>query len=42
LIELYGEEKGKKTRYAEAFEFCEYGSRASPDKLKQLFPFFGR
>jgi LmbE family N-acetylglucosaminyl deacetylase len=42
LIELYGEEKGKKIRYAEAFELCEYGSRPSPDKLKQLFPFFGR
>ena len=42
LIELYGEEKGKNIRYAEAFELCEYGSRASPDKLKQLFPFFGR
>jgi len=42
LIELYGEEKGKKIRYAEAFELCEYSSRASPDKLKQLFPFFGR
>jgi LmbE family N-acetylglucosaminyl deacetylase len=42
LIELYGEEKGKKIRYAEAFELCEYGSRASLDKLKQLFTFFGR
>jgi len=42
LIELYGEEKGKNIRYAEAFELCEYGSRASPDKLKQLFPFFGQ
>ena len=42
LIELYGEEKGKKIRYAEAFELCEYGSRASPETLKQLFPFFGR
>jgi LmbE family N-acetylglucosaminyl deacetylase len=41
LIELYGEEKGKKIRHAEAFELCEYGSRASPDRLKQLFPFFG-
>jgi LmbE family N-acetylglucosaminyl deacetylase len=41
LIELYGEDKGKKIRYAEAFELCEYGSRASPEKLKQLFPFFG-
>lgn len=42
LIELYGEEKGKKVRYAEAFELCEYGSRASPEKLKQLFPFLGQ
>ena len=42
LIELYGEEKGKKIRYAEAFELCEYGGRASPEKLKQIFPFFGR
>jgi len=42
LIELYDEEKGKNIRYAEAFELCEYGSRASPDKLKQLFPFFER
>jgi LmbE family N-acetylglucosaminyl deacetylase len=41
LIELYGEEKGKKIRYAEAFELCEYGSRASADRLKELFPFFG-
>ena len=42
LIELYGEEKGKKIRYAEAFELCEYGSRASADRLKELFPFFER
>lgn len=42
LIELYGEEKGKKVRYAEAFELCEYGSRVSPEQLKKLFPFFGQ
>lgn len=41
LIELYGREKGEKVRYAEAFELCEYGSRASTEELKQLFPFFG-
>ena len=41
LIELYGEEKGRKIRYAEAFEVCEYGSRPSADRLKELFPFFG-
>ena len=40
LIELYGQEKGKKVRYAEAFELCEYGSRASVEKLKELFPTF--
>ena len=42
LIELYGQEKGKQVRYAEAFEVCEYGSQPSPDRLKELFPFFGR
>lgn len=42
LIELYGEQKGKKVRYAEAFELCEYGSRASTERLKELFPFFGQ
>jgi len=41
LIELYGENKGKKVRYAEAFEVCEYGRRPSADELKtKLFPFF--
>ncbi len=40
LIELYGQDKGKKVRYAEAFELCEYGSRASTEKLKELFPSF--
>jgi len=39
LIELYGEEKGKEVRYAEAFEVCEYGSQPSKDDLKKLFPF---
>jgi len=42
LIELYGQEKGKKVRYAEAFELCEYGSRASAERLKELFPSFGK
>lgn len=37
LIELYGEEKGKKVRYAEAFELCEYGRRPTAAELKQLF-----
>jgi LmbE family N-acetylglucosaminyl deacetylase len=42
LIELYGEKKGKKVKYAEAFELCEYGRRPSNEELKKLFPFFGR
>jgi LmbE family N-acetylglucosaminyl deacetylase len=40
LIELYGEEKGSKIRYAEAFENSEYGSSLSEKNLKILFPFF--
>ena len=40
LIELYGQKKGKKVKYAEAFELCEYGRRPSADELKKLFPFF--
>ena len=42
LIELYGEEKGKQIKCAEAFEVCEYGRRPSFAELKQLFPFFGQ
>jgi len=42
LIELYGEEKGKKVKYAEAFEVCEYGRRPTAGELKKLFPFFAR
>jgi hypothetical protein len=37
LIELYGEERGSKIRYAEAFELCEYGRQPSPDFSKELF-----
>ncbi len=40
LVHLYGEERGKAVKYAEAFEICEYGRRPSPEELKQLFPFF--
>ncbi len=41
LIEMYGQKKGKKVRYAEAFEVCEYGRRPSAAELKtKLFPFF--
>jgi len=42
LTELYGQKKGEKVKYAEAFELCEYGRRPSAAELKKLFPFFGR
>jgi LmbE family N-acetylglucosaminyl deacetylase len=42
LTELYGEEKGKKVQYAEAFEVCEYGHQPSAEELKKFFPFFER
>jgi LmbE family N-acetylglucosaminyl deacetylase len=38
LIELYGEEQGKKVRYAEAFEVCEYGHHPDAKDLRRLFP----
>jgi len=39
LIKFYGEERGRKIRYAQAFEVCEYGRQPSRDELKQMFPF---
>jgi LmbE family N-acetylglucosaminyl deacetylase len=40
LVKLYGEEKGRAVKYAEAFELCEYGRQPSAEDLKHLFPFF--
>lgn len=40
LKKFYGDERGSKIRYAEAFEVSEYGSQPSEARLKQLFPFF--
>jgi len=39
LVKFYGEERGRKARYAQAFEVCEYGRQPSPDELKRMFPF---
>ena len=39
LVKFYGEERGRKVRYAQAFEICEYGRQPSRDELKQIFPF---
>src|SRR6266404_7528024 len=41
LKEWYGEEKGARVKYAEAFEICEYGRQPDKAELKKLFPFFG-
>jgi N-acetylglucosamine malate deacetylase 1 len=40
LAELYGPEKAKATRFAEAFEVCEYGRQPDAAELRTLFPFF--
>ena len=36
LIELYGEERGSKVRFAEAFEVSEYGSPMTEEIMKEL------
>jgi len=40
LVKYYGEDLGKKVKYAEAFEICEYGRQPTQEQIKQLFPFF--
>lgn len=40
LVELYGAEKGRSIKYAEAFELCQYGSQPTIEVLKKLFPTF--
>ncbi len=37
LVELYGQEKANKIKYAEAFEICEYGRRPDQDEVAKLF-----
>ena len=39
LIAKYGEEKGGRIRYAEAFQLCEYGAQPSEEMEKELFGF---
>src|SRR5947209_1378113 len=38
LVKFYGEQQGRKVKYAQAFEVCEYGRQPSRDELKQMFP----
>ncbi|HTF30204.1 MAG TPA: PIG-L family deacetylase, partial [Flavitalea sp.] len=37
LIAFYGQDKGSKIKYAEAFELCQYGRQPSMDELKKIF-----
>ena len=39
LVKCYGAERGKKVKYAQAYEVCEYGRQPSAEELKKLFPF---
>ncbi len=39
LIEKYGEEKGRKIRYAETFEISECGSPLTDELKEKFFPF---
>lgn len=40
LNSLYGAKAGKKVKFAEAFEVCEYGSPLTAERRDELFPFF--
>lgn len=39
LVAAYGEAPGRRIRYVEAFETCEYGSPLTPARRRKLFPF---
>lgn len=39
LVEFYGEERGEKVVYAEAFEISEYGGALTEEKISYYFPF---
>jgi N-acetylglucosamine malate deacetylase 1 len=38
LVELFGPDRARQVRYAEAFELSEYGAQPTVERLKQLFP----
>lgn len=42
LIRWYGDDAGKKVRFAESFEICEYGLQPSDEEIRRLFPFFSK
>ena len=41
LVQLYGPDRGKAVKCAEAFEISEYGRTPKSGELESLFPFFG-
>ncbi len=40
LERAYGKSAGRKVRYAEAFEICEYGRGIDAAEIRRLFPFY--
>jgi LmbE family N-acetylglucosaminyl deacetylase len=40
LARWYGASRAASVQYAEAFEFCEYGSQPTEADVRRLFPFF--
>jgi len=38
LLRRYGDDRGLRIRYAEAFELCQYGSQPTSAELNELFP----
>jgi LmbE family N-acetylglucosaminyl deacetylase len=38
LVALYGEQRGKQVRYAEAFQIGQYGRQPTPAELRKMFP----
>ena len=38
LCDTYGEERGGKVVFAEAFEICEFGNQPTREELRELFP----
>ena len=37
LVEIYGKEKGRQVRYAEAFQLCDYGRKPDDELVQKLF-----
>lgn len=40
LEKAFGTDRAQGTKYAEAFEICEYGRRPDATEMRKLFPFF--